>query len=169
MVVVMESISAAIRARIDGTPARTFVRAGELAADFTSRNAVDTALSRLADDPMVPLVRIRRGLYWRSAVSKFGKDRPSPADTVIAVAGDRGGIGPQVGARAVTSGLPPSARRSRNSRQSRLPPRASRACGSAVEATQNGRTCAITRSPRSRLPERGLPTWMAIGPTSPTH
>lgn len=90
----MNSVSAAIRARIDSTPPRTFVRADELAADFDSRNAVDTALSRLADDPAVPLVRVRRGLYWRSAASKFGKDRPSPADTVIAVAGDRGGIGP---------------------------------------------------------------------------
>ena len=90
----MDSVSAAIRARIDKTPARTFVQAEEIAADFNSRNAVDTALSRLADDPTVPLVRVRRGLYWRGAGSKFGKDRPSAADTVIAVAGDRGGIGP---------------------------------------------------------------------------
>jgi len=90
----MDSISATIRARIDSTPARTFLRTDEVAADFESRNAVDTALSRLADDPTVPLVRIRRGLYWRSSTSKFGKDRPSPADIVIAVVGDRGGIGP---------------------------------------------------------------------------
>ncbi len=90
----MDSISATIRTRIDNTPARTFLRAGDLAAESDSRNAVDTALSRLADDPTVPLVRVRRGLYWRSSGSKFGKDRPSPADIVIAVVGDRGGIGP---------------------------------------------------------------------------
>jgi hypothetical protein len=94
IVAVMDSISATIRARIDNTPARTFLRADELAANFDSRNAVDTALSRLADDPAFPLVRVRRGLYWRSSVSKFGKDRPSPTDIVIAVVGDRGGIGP---------------------------------------------------------------------------
>jgi hypothetical protein len=90
----MGSISATIRARIDSTPARTFLRADELAIDFDSRSAVDTALSRLADDPEVPLIRVRRGLYWRGSTSRFGKDRPSPADIVIAVAGDRGGIGP---------------------------------------------------------------------------
>ena len=90
----MDSISAAIRTRIDNTSVRTFVRADDIAADFDSRNAVDTALSRLADDPTVPLVRVRRGLYWRGSASKFGKDRPSPADIVIAVVGDRGGIGP---------------------------------------------------------------------------
>jgi hypothetical protein len=90
----MDSISATIRARVDKTPVRTFLRADEMAADLDSRNAVDTALSRLADDQTVPLVRVRRGLYWRSSASKFGKDRPSPADIVIAVAGDRGGIGP---------------------------------------------------------------------------
>jgi hypothetical protein len=89
----MGSVSAAIRARIDQAPGRTFLRADQLAADFDSRTAVDSALSRLVDDPSVPLVRIRRGLYWRSSGSKFGKDRPS-ADTVIAVAGDRGGNGP---------------------------------------------------------------------------
>ena len=90
----MSNISAAIRARIDKTAARTFLRANEMAADFDSQNAVETALSRLANDPSVPLVRVRRGLYWRGSDSKFGKDRPSPVDTVIAVAGDRGGIGP---------------------------------------------------------------------------
>ena len=89
----MDSVSAAVRARIDKTPARSFLHADEIATDFYSRNAVDTALSRLADDPSVPLVRVRRGLYWRGSGSRFGKDRPSPADTVIAVAGDRGGIG----------------------------------------------------------------------------
>jgi hypothetical protein len=94
MIAVMDTISAAIRARIDKTPVHTFLPADEIAADFDSRNAVDTALSRLADDPSFPLVRVRRGLYWRSSDSKFGKDRPSPVDTVLAVAGDRGGIGP---------------------------------------------------------------------------
>jgi hypothetical protein len=90
----MDSISAAIRARIEKSPARTFLRTDDLAAEFDSRSAVDTALSRLADDPTVPLVRVRRGLYWRSSASKFGNDWPSAADTVIAVVGDRGGIGP---------------------------------------------------------------------------
>jgi len=90
----MDSISAAIRARIEKSPARTFLRADDLAAGFESRNAVATALSRLVDDPTVPLVRVRRGLYWRSSASKFGKDWPSAADTVIAAVGDRGGIGP---------------------------------------------------------------------------
>jgi hypothetical protein len=90
----MDSISAAIRARIEQSPARTFLRPDELAAGLESRSAVATALSRLTDDPTVPLVRVRRGLYWRCSLSKFGKDRPSAADTVIAAVGDRGGIGP---------------------------------------------------------------------------
>ena len=49
------------------------MRADDIAADFDSRNAVDTALSRLADDPTVPLVRVRRGLYWRGSASSSAK------------------------------------------------------------------------------------------------
>ncbi len=90
----MPSVSAAIRARIESTPARTFLRADDLAGEFDSRNAVDTALSRLTSDPAVPLVRVHRGLYWRGSPSRFGKDRPSVTDTVVALVGDRGGIGP---------------------------------------------------------------------------
>jgi hypothetical protein len=90
----MDSTSSILRTRIDAAPARSFLRVESLASGLASKNAVDTALSRLTDDPQVPLVRVRRGLYWRGTLSKFGKGGPSPAQVVLAVAGDRGGIGP---------------------------------------------------------------------------
>lgn len=90
----MTSVASTLRERIENAPPRTFLRADELCSGFASRAAADTALSRLAGDARVPLVRVRRGLYWRGTSSRFGKGAPAPADLVLAVLGDRGGIGP---------------------------------------------------------------------------
>lgn len=90
----MPSVASTLRGRIEAAPPRTFLRASELCSDTTSRRAADTALTRLVDDPSVPLVRVRRGLYWRGVPSRFGKGAPSPIEVVLAAVGDRGGIGP---------------------------------------------------------------------------
>ena len=90
----MLSVASVLRGRIAAAPPRTFLRASELCTDITSRRAADTALTRLVDDPSVPLVRVRRGLYWRGVPSRFGKGAPSPSEIVLAAVGERGGIGP---------------------------------------------------------------------------
>lgn len=94
MVIDMSSVASALRSQIESVPPRTFLRASELRVGVTSRGAADAALSRLADDPTSPVVRVRRGLYWRGMPSRFGKGAPSTSEVVLAIVGDRGGIGP---------------------------------------------------------------------------
>ncbi len=94
IVIDMSSVASTLRDRIESAPPRSFLRTAELCAGVMSRGAADTALSRLADDPTSPVIRVRRGLYWRGIPSRFGKGAPSATDIVLAVVGDRGGIGP---------------------------------------------------------------------------
>ena len=90
----MSSVASTLRDRIESAPPRSFLRTAELCAGVMSRGAADAALSRLAADPTSSVIRVRRGLYWRGMPSRFGKGAPSPSDVVLAVVGDRGGIGP---------------------------------------------------------------------------
>jgi hypothetical protein len=102
------STAAAIKRRVARTRPGTFLRVSELASDVGSRHAVEHALSRLAASGS-PIVRARKGLYFRSAESRFGKTHPRPIDVALEVT--RGcGAGPAgwsaLRALSVTTQLP---------------------------------------------------------------
>lgn len=60
--------------------------------DFSgSKPAVKSALSRLVAEGKIH--RLRRGIYWRGAKSRFGSGRPWPGDVVKKLASDKA-VGP---------------------------------------------------------------------------
>lgn len=83
------STAAAIRRKVAHARPGTFLRVSDLAKNAHSRHAVEHALSRLAASGS-PLVRARKGLYFRGAESRFGKTRPRPLDVALEVARDSG-------------------------------------------------------------------------------
>jgi hypothetical protein len=86
------STAAAIRRKVAHARPGTFLRVSDFAEDARSRHAVEHALSRLAASG-APIVRARKGLYFRGAKSRFGKIRPRPIDVALEVTRD-GGAGP---------------------------------------------------------------------------
>lgn len=81
----MESSTAAtIKRRVARARAGTFLRVADLATHHHHRHAVEHALSRLAASD-APLVRARKGLYYRGLSSRFGKIRPRPMDVALEV------------------------------------------------------------------------------------
>lgn len=86
------SIAAKIKRKVARARPGTFLRVAELASDARSRHAVEHALSRLAASD-APVVRARKGLYYRGVESRFGKTRPRPLDVALAVT-ERHGAGP---------------------------------------------------------------------------
>jgi len=85
----MNSTAATVKRRVARARPGTFLHVADLAAEAPSRHAVEHALSRLAASES-PIVRARKGLYFRGAVSRFGKTRPRPIDVALEVARDRG-------------------------------------------------------------------------------
>jgi hypothetical protein len=89
-----------IRERVRATPSRSMLRASDF---MGSSFAVDSTLSRLAMGPEPPLMRVRRGLYWKPPTTRFGPVPPSPIEVALAVAGT--GSGPSGLAAAAALGL----------------------------------------------------------------
>jgi hypothetical protein len=83
------SIAATVGRKVARAKPGTFLRVSELAKDERSRHAVEHALSRLAASD-APVVRARKGLYYRGVESRFGKTRPRPLDVALEVAGPHG-------------------------------------------------------------------------------
>jgi len=96
---VTASIAADIRASVEAVPVGTFIRSADVPGP---RAAVNTALSRLARSGC--LVRVRNGLYWKGATSRFGPGRPGLLDAAIAVVGVDG-AGPSGWSAAHALGL----------------------------------------------------------------
>lgn len=86
------STAAAIERKVARAKPGTFLRVSELAKGARSRHAVEHALSRLAASD-APVVRARKGLYYRGVESRFGKTRPRPLDIALAVT-EHHGAGP---------------------------------------------------------------------------
>jgi len=82
------SVAALVERWVSETPVGDFLRSSDVPG---SRNAVDTAFSRIAAG-RPDLVRVSRGLYWRGSQTRFGVTRPEPLDAAVATAGD--GAGP---------------------------------------------------------------------------
>lgn len=54
--------------------------------------AVESALSRMANDPASPIIRVRQGLYWvKPKATKFGFGRPDPMAAALVAAGPGSG------------------------------------------------------------------------------
>lgn len=85
----MTSTAATIKRRVARARPGTFLRVADLAGEAHSRHAVEHALSRLAASES-PIVRARKGLYFRGVSSRFGKTRPRPIDVALEVARDSG-------------------------------------------------------------------------------
>lgn len=81
----MESSTAAtIKRMVTRARPGTFLRVSDLAKHAHDRHAVEHALSRLAASD-APLVRSRKGLYYRGVNSRFGKTRPRPINVALEV------------------------------------------------------------------------------------
>jgi|1186.fasta_scaffold09557_2 hypothetical protein len=82
----MASTAAEIRSRIARSRVGTFFSVADYTAE--KRVAAETAFSRLASEGKV--LRVRRGLYWKGAKSRFGPGRPTPEAIARKVAEGRG-------------------------------------------------------------------------------
>lgn len=76
-----------VREQVSVTPRRTFISVDEFSG---SRRAVECALSRIAANGDV--VRVRKGLYWKGPITRFGVVPPRPADVALEVAGLGAGL-----------------------------------------------------------------------------
>lgn len=81
----MESVREQLAAR----PFDSFVWSRDLAGPQV---AVETALSRIAAGPEPVVLRVRKGLYWRTRWTRFGPTRPGVLQTALEIAGP--GAGP---------------------------------------------------------------------------
>lgn len=98
MITLQMTLTGDLRERVQSAPAGSFWRVEDVAGP---RSAVDTAFHRLAAEG--ELVRVRRGLYWKGARSRYGPGRPSALDIGLAAAGR--GAGPTGWAAARALGL----------------------------------------------------------------
>ncbi len=96
--VMNESISFKVAEMVRTLPERSFVRACHIDAP---RGPVGTALSRTCASG--ELMRVRQGLYWKGAPTRFGMSRPSVVETALEVGGP--GSGPAGVAAAYWLGL----------------------------------------------------------------
>lgn len=98
-----------LRQLIDDAPAGTFLHSRDLVeacAPEAHRAAVDAAMLRLVDE--LPLVRMRRGLYYKGKPTRFGVTRPDQLTVAYEVCKERGyelGFGPAGYTAARTFGL----------------------------------------------------------------
>jgi Family of unknown function (DUF6088) len=92
------SVAGAVRSQVNSSKGSRFFARNDFEG---SEAAVDTALSRLASEEQ--LLRVRKGLYWKGAATRFGMTRPSVLDVALAIAGP--GSGPAGIAAAYALGL----------------------------------------------------------------
>lgn len=81
----MATVSGMIRNKVERGRAGSFFRVSDYDGP---RRAVESALSRLA--LAGDLVRVRRGLYWKGANSRFGAGRPRAKEVALQIADHRG-------------------------------------------------------------------------------
>ncbi|HEY5178505.1 MAG TPA: hypothetical protein VIJ07_01800 [Dermatophilaceae bacterium] len=89
-------IATLVRERVESAPVGSFVHTFDLVESLGSRVAVEAALHRLSRSD-VPLVPVRRGLYFKGKSTRFGRTRPDPLRVGYEIAHTRGytsGVGP---------------------------------------------------------------------------
>jgi hypothetical protein len=86
--VMIASTTTRVREQLAALPADTFVWSRDLAGPTA---AVETALSRIAAEAQTPVVRVRKGLYWRTTWTRFGPTRPHERQIAMEVAGPGSG------------------------------------------------------------------------------
>lgn len=62
-----------VREQLIALPVDSFVRVDDLTGE---RAALSAALSRITSERESPVLRVRRGLYWRTEWTRFGPSRP---------------------------------------------------------------------------------------------
>jgi hypothetical protein len=94
------STTTSVRRQLAAIPVDTFVWSRELDGPTS---AIETALSRIAAEHQPPVVRVRKGLYWRTTWTRFGPTRPCERQIAMEIAGP--GSGPAGVAAAHDLGL----------------------------------------------------------------
>jgi hypothetical protein len=94
------STTTSVRKQLAALPVDTFVWSRDLDG---STAAVETALSRIAAEHQTPVVRVRKGLYWRTTWTRFGPTRPRERQIAMEIAGP--GSGPAGVAAAYDLGV----------------------------------------------------------------
>ena len=98
--VMSQSTTTSVREQLAAIPVDTFVWSRDLEGPSA---AVETALSRIAAEPEPPVLRVRKGLYWRTEWTRFGPSRPRTRQIVFEITGP--GTGPAGLAAAHRLGL----------------------------------------------------------------
>lgn len=78
-----------VREQLAALPVDTFVWSRDLDGPT---GAVETALCRIAAEDQPPVLRVRKGLYWRTEWTRFGPSRPDVGEIALEIAGP--GAGP---------------------------------------------------------------------------
>ena len=94
------SITASVREQLAAIPIDTFVWSRDVVGPSA---AVETALSRIAAEVEAPVLRVRKGLYWRTQWTRFGPSRPGTRQIAFEITGP--GTGPAGVNAAHTLGL----------------------------------------------------------------
>ncbi len=98
--VMSHSITTSVREQLAALPVDTFVWSRDLIGPSA---AVETAISRIAAESEPPVLRVRKGLYWRTEWTRFGPSRPGIRQVVYEISGP--GTGPAGMAAAHILGL----------------------------------------------------------------
>jgi hypothetical protein len=94
------STATKVREQLAALPSDTFLWSRDLAGPSA---AVEAALARIAGEHEPPILRVRKGLYWRTRWTRFGPSRPSVFQTALEIAGP--GAGPASVAAAHALGV----------------------------------------------------------------
>lgn len=94
------STATRVREQLAALPVDTFIWSRDLVGPSA---AVEAALSRIAAETEPPVLRVRKGLYWRTRWTRFGPSRPSVLQTALEIAGP--GAGPASVAAAHALGV----------------------------------------------------------------
>jgi hypothetical protein len=86
--VMSRSITMSVREQLTVIPVGTFVWSRDLEGQSAP---VETALARIAREPESPVIRVRKGLYWRTVWTRFGPTAPQPSQIAQEIAGPGGG------------------------------------------------------------------------------
>jgi hypothetical protein len=84
----MGSIAMSVREQLAAISVGTFVWSRDLEGPSAP---VETALARIAREPESPIIRVRKGLYWRTVWTQFGPTGPQPSQIAQEIAGLGGG------------------------------------------------------------------------------